>query len=185
MRQGASDLREQLDIVANLEKNLVSDSRTLSLYQDTNLDAYEVSRLRLGLLGSMRSFQSMNNIIKEIAILFPAQEMELSTVGEMSRKECISAERAEGDTARTLVYVDGQVQMELWYPLTRSVEEGYVPDYGVRVTLAEEYLDELLERFAVEKHTGGFSVLDTGEGLRQIPEVTDSERKEALMQGWR
>lgn len=185
VRQGASVLREQLDIVADLEKNLVSDSRTLALYQDKNRDAYEISQLRLGLLGSMRSFQSMNNIIEEVAVLFPEQELELSTVNELSRKECVPAARAEDDTARTLVYAEEKVQMELWYPLTRSVEEGYVPDYGVRVTLAESYLRELLELFAVEEQTGGFSVLDTGDGLIQIPEEPDSENRGKLMEIWR
>lgn len=185
VRQGASALREQLDIVADLEKNLVSDSRTLSLYQDTYLDAYEISKVRLGLIGSMRSFQSMNNIIQEIAVMFPGQKVELSTMNEVSRKECVPAERMEGDTARRLVYVDGQVQMELWYPLTRSTESDYVPDYGVRVTLAEDYLKELLERFAVEKQSGGFTVLNTGEGLQQIPGEENTEDGGQLMESWR
>lgn len=185
VRQGASALREQLDIVANLEQNLVSDSRTLSLYQDTNLDAYEISKVRLGLIGSMRSFQSMNHIIQEIAVMFPRQKIELSTVNDLSRKECIPAERIEGDTARSLVYVDGQVQMELWYPLTHSTELDYVPDCGVRVTLAEDYLEDLLELFALEKQSGGFSVLNVGEKLQQIPEEESAEDKGQLMESWR
>ncbi len=183
VQQGAAVLKEQLDIVADLEKMLVSDSRTEELGEDVNLDGYQKSQLALGLIGSMRNMQSMNYIIKEIAILFPHQEMELSTGADVSRKECIPAPRQESDTARSLVYKEGQVQMELWYPLTRSIVEDHVPDYGVRVTLSEEYLDDLLVLFSVEKGSGGFSVLNRGGELLQIP--VHGEDAERVMECWR
>ncbi|MBD5393228.1 MAG: histidine kinase [Lachnospiraceae bacterium] len=180
MRQGRESLKTQLDIVSDMERNLISDSRTMNLSQGNNLDVYTRSQLGRGLVESMRSFQSMNNIIEEIELLFPEQKMELSTLTELSRKECVPARRRETETARQLIYVQRQIRMELWYPLIRSIVEDYVPDYGVRVTLSENYLSELLEPLSVEKQSGGFFMLSTGEGLIQIPEGCDK-----LMECWR
>ena len=46
--------------------------------------------------------------------------------------------------------------MELLYPLTYSIEEGYVPDFGVSITLSEDYLQELLELFGSGEQAGAF-----------------------------
>ena len=58
-----------------------------------------------------------------------------------------------------------------------------MPDYGVRVTLSEEYLDDLLVLFSVEKGSGGFSVLNRGGELLQIP--VHGEDAERVMECWR
>ncbi len=184
VRQGALALEAQLDSVSNLEKNLISDSRTSDFSQGIYQNDYERTRLALGLISSMHSFQSMNSIVKEIEILFPRQEVVLSTVSELSRDVSIPAQRVEGDTARRLVYAEGQVQMELWYPLTHPLEENYIPDYGVRVTLSEEYLQEILNLFATQDQSGGFSVFDTGKELLRIPSAQDGELLESWRQAW-
>lgn len=179
-RQGKLALEEQLDSVANLEKNLVSDSRASDLSQGNYGNDYEKSRLAMGLIGSMWSFQSANTIIQEIEMFFPELEMTLSTRSGTARDIVRPCPRAEGDTARRLVYSGGKVWMELWYPLTHSIEEGYMPDYGVKVTLSEDYLEELLSLFAIDGRSGGFSAFDTGEELLRLP-----PEEGGLMEVWR
>ena len=70
-----SALEQQLEIIYNLERNLVSDGRISSLVYDTSLNGYERSQLMLALLVNMQGFQSLNNIIEDITIIFPKQEM--------------------------------------------------------------------------------------------------------------
>lgn len=176
-----SSLEQQLDIIYDLEKNLVSDSRISSLAYDISLNGYERSQLMLGVIGNMQSFQSMNNIIGDITVAFPMREMELSTAEGYRRKEYVSRERAKDITARNLVYDQGQVQMELLYPLTYSTEEDYVPDFGVCITLAEDYLQELIALFGDGEQDGAFFVLDDGEKIQLIPE---DEEKEPLLDCW-
>ena len=48
-----SSLEQQLDIIYDLEKNLVSDSRISSLAYDISLNGYERSQLMLGVIGNM------------------------------------------------------------------------------------------------------------------------------------
>lgn len=184
VESGVSTLEEQLDIVVNLERSLVSDSRVGDLSSADRLNKYERSQAIHGLIGSMQSFQSMNGIIGEIAILYPKQEIELSTSNEYSRKACAFTERQKGDTARRLVYADGDVSLELWYPLTRCIDKDYIPDYGVRVTLSKSYLDELLNMPAIDEKEGGFSVLLTREGLRRLPETGEEPGEPSLMASW-
>lgn len=66
-----SALEQQLEIIYNLERNLVSDGRISSLVYDTSLNGYERSQLMLALLVNMQGFQSLNNIIEDITIIFP------------------------------------------------------------------------------------------------------------------
>ena len=117
----------------------------------------------------MQGFQSLNNIIEDITIIFPKQEMELSAVEGHSSKEYVPIPRNGDNTARSLVYCDGKAQMELLYPLTYSIEEDYVPDFGVGITLSEDYLQELLELFWQRRTGGRVFVLDGGEVLGQQP----------------
>ena len=65
-----SALEQQLEIIYNLERNLVSDGRISSLVYDTSLNGYERSQLMLALLVNMQGFQSLNNIIEDITIIF-------------------------------------------------------------------------------------------------------------------
>lgn len=185
VEQSASVMKEQLDIVADMMRMLVGDNRTVELSRDWDLDSYAKSQRVLGLIDSMRDLQSMNAIIEEISLLFPKQQMELSTATNFSRKESMPFLRKEGDTARKLVYTAGQVRMELWYPLIRSTAEDYVPDYGVRVTLSEKYVKEILELFAVEGQSGGFAVLDTGGESFCVTDSSCGRDPEALLESWR
>lgn len=103
-----SALEQQLEIIYNLERNLVSDGRISSLVYDTSLNGYERSQLMLALLVNMQGFQSLNNIIEDITIIFPKQEMELSAVEGHSSKEYVPIPRNGDNTARSLVYCDGK-----------------------------------------------------------------------------
>ena len=51
-----SALEQQLEIIYNLERNLVSDGRISSLVYDTSLNGYERSQLMLALLVNMQAF---------------------------------------------------------------------------------------------------------------------------------
>lgn len=177
-----SALEQQLEIIYNLERNLVSDGRISSLVYDTSLNGYERSQLMLALLVNMQGFQSLNNIIEDITIIFPKQEMELSAVEGHGSKEYVPIPRNGDNTARSLVYCDGKAQMELLYPLTYSIEEDYVPDFGVSITLSEDYLQELLELFGSGEQAGAFFVLDGGEVLGQQP--VEGEAQAQLMDCW-
>ena len=75
-----SALEQQLEIIYNLERNLVSDGRISSLVYDTSLNGYERSQLMLALLVNMQGFQSLNNIIEDITIIFPKQEIDRKSV---------------------------------------------------------------------------------------------------------
>ena len=177
-----SALEQQLEIIYNLERNLVSDGRISSLAYDISLNGYERSQLMLGLRSNIQGYQSLNNIIKDITVIFPKQEMELSAAEGHGRKEYVPTPRSSENTARSLVYADSQVRMELLYPLTYSTEEDYVPDFGVSITLAEDYLQGLLELFGSSEQAGAFFVLDGGEVLGQLP--AGKEAKVQLMDCW-
>lgn len=58
----------------------------------------------LALLVNMQGFQSLNNIIEDITIIFPKQEMELSAVEGHSSKEYVPIPRNGDNTAAGLVY---------------------------------------------------------------------------------
>lgn len=181
-----SALEQQLEIIYNLEHNLVGDSRITSLaYDSVSLNAYERSQLVLGTISSLQSLQSLNNIIGDITVSFPEQRLELSTAGGRSRKEYVPKERGGDKTARRLVYADGRAQMELLFPLTYSVEEDYVPDFGVCITLAEGYMDRLLELFEGGEQAGAFFVLDNGKGLQLLSGNEDKEAQQGeLLNCW-
>lgn len=66
-----SALEQQLEIIYNLERNLVSDGRISSLAYDISLNGYERSQLMLGLRSNIQGYQSLNNIIKDITVIFP------------------------------------------------------------------------------------------------------------------
>ncbi len=185
VKRSADNLSEQLGIVAELERSLVSDSRMTAIRQNDFPNEYERSVQILELLRNIKSFRSMNRIIEDISLLFPRQKLALSAQDDLVRTECIPGIRTEGDTARSLLWAGGQMHMELWYPLTRSTEEDYQPDFGVRVTLSREYLEELLEPFKEEQRSGAFCMLQTGTGLQLLfQEDTEGGLAEIWQHGW-
>lgn len=175
-------LEQQLEIVYSLEQTLVVDDRVMSLASPEGSDNYQRSQLILALMGHLRSLKSMNNIIEDISLNFPGQSLEVDAEGNYRRKEYEALARAKGTTASVLLSEDGQVYMELLYPLTYSIEEDYVPDYGVRITLAGSYLEEFLELFGEGEETGAFLVLD-GSGEMLLP--TAKVNGESLYEGWK
>ncbi len=179
--QSVSLLEQQLETIYGLEQTLVTDSRIKTLAYE-EISFYDRSQLRMSLVGHLKSLKSMNQMVEDIWLLFPKQETCLSASGGYRRMDYTALNREDAVRASMLTLSEGQVCMELLYPLTFSTEEEYLPDYGVRIILSEDWLEHFLgllgggesaEYFYVLEHMGG----------QYLPGRED--QTEALYQAWR
>jgi len=177
-----SDLEQQLDIIYNQEKSMASDTRILSLANDLTMAEYERSQTMRGLITSMINMQSMNNSIGNVAVMLPGLEVELSSTNNYSKKQYTRRERKSGTTSRYLVYEEGRVQMEILYPLTYVLDEKYVPDFSICITLSEDYLQGILDYFSSSEESGAFFVMDNGNELLMV--TGREEESEGLKNSW-
>lgn len=181
VRYNLEDLKQQLDIIYNQERNLVTDTRLSSLVSDTGLSEYESSMVMRNLIASAVSIQSMNRSVGEVKISFPKLGVELNSNGNYLRKEYVAKDRKERTTSRYLIYEEGMLQMELLYPLTFSTDENYVPDYGICTTVSEEYLQGIVDYFSDGEKSGAFFVVNDGTEL--LP-GSGGEEVEKIREKW-
>lgn len=177
-----SDLEQQLDIIYNQEQSMVSDTRILSLANDLTMAEYDRSQIMRGLIVSMVNMQSMNTSIGNVTVMFPKLSVELSSADNYRKKQYTPRERKSGTTSRSLVCEDGRIQMELMYPLTYVSVENYVPDFGICITLSEDYLQGILEYFSSSEQSGAFFVMDYGSEL--LLASGREEESERLKESW-
>ena len=55
---------------------------------------------------------------------------------------------------------ESDIYMELMYPLSYSVEEDYMPDYGIQIQLSKEVLKQELELYKTDGDSGAFFILE-------------------------
>lgn len=175
----ASVIEQQILAVNNVKLELLNDTRVSRLAQGLYADNYQKSQLILELLQTIQTTQSINSILSDIVILLPREQIELSAKNGYHRR---AYDAAEPTGIGRLVLNGNQPMMRAFFPLTTSLEENYVPDYEIQITLSDRYLTGFLDNFRNRELEGAFWVLDTGEN-RQL--LFSSEPQEAsLMSHW-
>ena len=180
----ASVIEQQLNAIYNVETQLLNDTRVAQLAHRMYEDDYEKSQLILDLLATIQSTQSINSMIDDIVIIFPGEGIELSaTNGYHKRYYDVSSFQIDRSTASNqLVLIDNQVEMNVSYPLMNSVDESYIPDYEIRISLSDQYLHDFLENFRNQNLEGAFWVLNEEAENKLL--FTSNIRERELLDHW-
>jgi len=165
LRYSADNLEQQMEIVFTLEGNLSADARIETLTDDIKLSAYERARLWSELMEGMTGYASLSPSMYNLEVFFPEQGIELSMRDGLSRRK-YEGKREQGGTSRKLIYDDEELYMELLFPLTYTIDEKYVPRFGIRTTISMEYLGQILALLHTDDRSGAFLLHnDSGEIL--------------------
>ncbi|MGN0998192.1 MAG: sensor histidine kinase [Faecousia sp.] len=180
----ASVIEQQIRAIANVQTQLLNDTRIKRLSMGLYSDDYERTQLILALLTTIQDTQSINSMIDDIRLSFPFEGVELSAGDGYQRRDyTVEDLYAQSDVATGQLSIqDGQLEMKVAYPLKNSVDQSYIPDYEIRITLSDRYLNDFLENFRHENMEGAFWVYDTG--TVRVPLYTEDASELALLDHW-
>lgn len=180
----ASVIEQQIQAIENVEVELLNNTQIKKLSLGLYENDYEKSIMTLDLLGSIQNTQSINKMIDDIILLFPKEGIELSARNGYHRYSYRSAPvpSTSNTSNATLHFTDSKLQMQVSFPLKDSLEEGYVPDYEIRIVLSQSYLDDFLEHFRHDNQQNAFWVYD--DGNTRIPLFTEDSSKSFLLAHW-
>lgn len=180
----ASVVEQQIAAISNVEMQLLNDIAVSRLAQGLYSDNYQKTELILEILSKIQSTQSINRVIDDIIINFPAREIELSAKSGYSKRPYVKEDdpsRYSG-TSNHLVLRDGQLEMNVSFPLSGSIEEDYIPDYEIRILLSQAYLDGYIDSFRNEELEGAFWVLAEKEEVELL--FSQNENEKNLLEHW-
>lgn len=178
----ASVIEQQIMAISNVELELVNDTRIMRLSQGIYEDNYERSQLILEVLSTIQNTQSINNVISDIVIYFPKEGIELSAVNGYHKHTFVSQYTSGEGNGNALRLINNRLTMHISYPLMESLDDNYVPDYEIYISLSDRYLNGFLDNFRNEKLEGAFWVL-SGDDERKLLFST-SEYEVSLMEHW-
>ena len=177
-------IEQQIAAVSNVQLQLLNDTRIVRLSQGLYPNEYEKYQLILDVLTTIQTTQTMNRMIDDILITFPAYGIELSAQSGYSKKVYRTVEEDEetGFSSDQLTVSGGVLEMTVAYPLRSSMEEDYAPDYVIRILLSQDYLDDYIESFRNEDLEGAFWVLTGEEGARIL--FSEDSLEAELLDHW-
>ena len=162
-----NSLEDQLESVYNLERIILRDDHLDQLANNQLLNQYEVSQQVHSLNDMLLGYETMTPVIDSIQLVIPSRSMLITSSQGYQYYEYNKTVRATGSTVRSLIVTNENasdpLMLEMMYPMTFSLDENYIPSYGIRVLLSREYFDQQLELFESDK-TGTFFIVDNGNG---------------------
>ena len=160
------NLEKQLDTIYMLEINLADEFDTGNLAYSIYEDSYEKTQLILSLKQTLENIESLNPLIEDVRITFPAQSIVISSQNGYEKKaydrEMISI---SGGTYNYLTTDHGSVELRFVYPLMYSLNQDYIPDYIIQITLSKDELESSLDIFSDEMGSAAALIYDNGDYL--------------------
>ena len=145
----------QLNNIYTQEVNLVGNGSVTKLAYQIYEDKYEKNQLVLELMRTIEGIASMNPLIEDIIVTFPAESMTLSVADGYAKRSVDDWNRISvGSEYNYLVTYENQLILNFTYPLMFSVSEDYRPDVNIQVLLSRELLKEGLQVFGDENGNG-------------------------------
>ena len=160
-------LEDQLESVYNLERIILRDNHLEQLANNQILNKYEVSQQVLALNDMLLGYETMSPVIESIQLVIPSRSMLITSSRGYQPYEYSKTVRSSVSSVRSLITNEGgendSLMLEMMFPMTFSIDENYIPSYGVRVLLSGEYMDQQLGLLESDK-TGAFFIIDNGSG---------------------
>jgi two-component system sensor histidine kinase YesM len=161
------NLEKQIDTIYMLEINLADEFRTGKLAYSIYEDSYEKTQLILALKQTLENIESLNPLIEDVRITFPTQSIVISSKNGYEKKAYDSSEMnsTSNGTYNYLTTNKGSVELRFIYPLMYSLNEDYIPDYIIQITLSKDMLESSLDIFSDEMGSAAALIYDNGDFL--------------------
>ena len=170
MEQIENQLQAGFDVIEQLS----GDTRLSRVAYHMYPNEYERSQLILSIVESLTTSAALNPSIGDLGILFPSEEISLSSSGGYDNR--VRYERIPPGHIDTLVLDDGELQLRIPHPLISDVL-GEIPDYECRLEFSESNFTSALTVLGDNREQGALLIY-TGENgpsayAPKMPEGTE------------
>jgi two-component system sensor histidine kinase YesM len=160
------NLEKQIDTIYMQEINLIDDVGAGKLAYSVYEDNYEKTQLILSLGQTLENIKSLNPLIEDIIITFPAQSIMISAQKGYEKREYYDVLKPLADGSYNYLTTNkGSMELRFIYPLLYSINKDYVPDYVVQILLSKDVLHSSLDIFSDEMGSAAALIYDNGEQL--------------------
>ena len=139
-------VEQQFALTRSIQLNMVENSSLNKLGNGLYKDAYDKAQMIEAVDEDLKNALAFNTLLEDIVITLPGEGIQLSAVGGYEKGGFDWEDIERWSTAARFFVSNGErIEMNIAYPLTLSIEEGYVPLYVIRNILSEDKVRDSLD----------------------------------------
>ena len=139
-------VEQQFVLTRSIQLNMVENNSLNKLGNRLYKDAYDKAQMIEAVDEDLKNALAFNTLLEDIVITLPGEGIQLSAVDGYEKGGFNWEDIERWSTAASFFVSNGdQIEMNIAYPLTLSIEEGYVPLYVIRNILSEDKVRDSLD----------------------------------------
>ena len=139
-------VEQQFALTRSIQLNMVENNSLNKLGNRLYKDAYDKAQMIEAVDEDLKNALAFNTLLEDIVITLPGEGIQLSAVDGYEKGGFKWEDIERWSTAARFFVSNGErIEMNIAYPLTLSIEEGYVPLYVIRNILSEDKVRDSLD----------------------------------------